>query len=382
MARRKTRRSHGEGAYWYDEKTKRHCYRISDQSGKRHNVADKDPERAKARFEELKRRLSDKIDIQGGRQTLHVFMTRYLETIVVNEVSQSTLHNYAKRAGYYILPTLGDYRLDELTTELGQAWVNAMVRNNWALSSIRQALSLVQRALDRAVGERLIPFNPFAVIKPPKAIRRHDDEEEEGRALSDDQVTALLNALKGQFLEPLYILAVRLGIRRGELLGLRWKDFDPEARTLSIRQQVIRLDKEIILTTSLKTKKSRRTLPLTDDLVALLQSHRVRVYELRLKAGSEWQDLDLIFPNEHGKWRRPDNLTMHFSRLCDRLKFGDFHFHDLRATAITRWRALGIDLEVAAALAGHSHVNVTANVYSEATEARKRAAIDKITGTE
>lgn len=371
------RRRKGEGTYRYDETTKRHIWRIT-IDGKRHEIADREADRAKARFEALKAQLAKRLDMVSAKQPLGAYLPNYLATVVVNEVSSSTLHDYTKRAGHYILPTLGGYALGDLTTPIVQAWVNAMIAKGWAQSSIKQALSLLRRCLQRAVDERILDYNPAAAVRPPKvrAVRSADEEDGE-RTLTADDVEKLLTAVTGTPYELLYTLAVRYGLRRGELLGLRWSDIDQDRRLIRVRQQVRQLDTTIEITPELKTPTSRRTIPFRADLLPLLSAQFKRVAERKLKLGPDWIDRDLIFPNPDGDRRRPDNLTTHFDRICERLSLGDHHLHDLRATAITAWRAQGIDPETAAALAGHSDMKVTLDVYSEATMLRMREAIER-----
>jgi integrase len=384
MPRRKTRRSKGEGTPWFDEKTGQHRWRIR-KNGKNYTVSDKDPERAAAKFRELKRDLEDDRKVDEGKQTLDTFTRRYLDTAL--RVGESTALDYAKRAGYYILPTLGHYALDKLTTELGELWVAAMVRRGWSVNSIKQALRLAQRILDRAVAEHLIKYNPFAVIKPPRVEQDESDDDEEGtRALAPAQVDVLLADVKahdqhhsstagkdgrrvrsaGMYL--LYMLALLLGLRRGELLGLRRRDIDLDERVLRVRQQVIRLDNEYRISRKLKTPAARRELPLSDVLVALL-----RLHILRIGAVGD----DLLFPGKDGGALRPDAVTKHFARACKRVGIQGFHFHDLRHTFVTNLRTAGIEPEVAAAMAGHEKPDVTLTVYSSVDMARKRAAMER-----
>lgn len=371
------RREKGEGSYRWDEKNQRHIWRITVE-GKRYEVADRQADRAKARFAALKAQLTKGIDVSSAKQTLNTYLPNYLDTVVVNEVSNITLRDYKKRAGHYLLPTLGDYALGDLTTPLIQAWVNAMVKKGWAQSSIKQIRSLLERCLERAVTEHILTSNPAAGVKAPKVrtVLSADDEESD-RTLTADEVQKLLAAVADTPYELLYTLAARYGLRRGELLGLRWKDVDTTQNLIRIRQQVRQLDNVIEITSELKTAASRRIIPFKRDVLPLLAAQRARVAKRRLKLGADWLDLDLVFPNPDGNRRRPDNLTTHFDRIMTRLKFGDHHLHDLRATAITHMRDCGIDAEIIAAIVGHNDIQVTLKVYSETTEKRMREAIER-----
>jgi integrase len=170
-------------------------------------------------------------------------------------------------------------------------------------------------------------------------------------------------------LSLLYILALRLGLRRGELLGLRWKDIDFDTQVLRIRQQVIRLDNQILVTTP-KTESSRRDIPFPNDIADLLRAQRQ-------KLGALAHVRDLVFPNAEGEYRQPNGIDQHFRRVCARLGLKGVTFHSLRKTAITNWRRNGVDLEVASALVGHKGIKVTGEVYSDAQMDRKRAAVEK-----
>jgi len=383
MPKPKQRRARGQGEYW-QSKDGRHHWRITIR-GHAYEVADQDPERAKARFADLKAQLQAKVDVVGGRQSYRTFMERYLDTVVRPETRKaSTFADYCKRAGLYVLPTLGDYRLDALTLQLGQAWVNAMVEHGYAHSSIKQALSLAKRSLDRAVQERLIAFNPFASLKNPAAPAQDidDDEEEQdtGRVMTPAQIEAFLKIVQGDWLEPLYRLALSLGLRRGELLGLRWADYDKEKMVLRIRQQVVQIDGKIHITPP-KTRKSRRSVPILDWHVDMLDRHKVQWMKRKLKAGPVWKENDLIFASLHGTPIEPSNLLRRFHRDLEKASLADlFRFHDLRHTASQVMKDAGVDAKVRAAVLGHAGVQITEQVYSHVSPEAMREAIRKASG--
>lgn len=370
-AKRKTRRARGEGAYWYDPATKQHRFRLR-INGKNHTVSDATRSGAEAKLAELKRARDQHINIASSAQTLRDFLAYWLESDQRRSVKASTLHDYRKRCELYITPTLGDYKLCDLEKrpQTIRAWSNA-VRDTFALSSAKQALALLKRALDLAVSDKLIESNPARSVRAPRADKDAAPDEDTGRAIPDadvDRFLATVEAFDKRYKtnnHPLYVLALRLGLRRGELLGLRWQDVDLTTATIKIRQQVIRLDNVYRISNTLKTKKSRRDLPMDALALAALQAQRLRIPH----------SVEYVFPSERGTFRPPNSISQHFRRMMDRLKL-DYHLHDLRATAITRWRVEGVDLEVAAALAGHDKVDTTANIYSDATMGRKRKAMD------
>lgn len=370
--KRTTRRAKGDGTYWYDDKTKQHRYRLT-WGGQSHTVSDTDRSRAEAKLTDLKRQRDKQIDRAGAAQTLRDFLAYWLEHDVRRDVKASTYHDYKKRCELYITPTLGDMTLGQLekAPRTVRAWSNA-VRDTFALSSAKQALALLKRALDLAVADHLIETNPAAGVRAPQPNKDEEPQDEEGRAMPPSDVDRLLTAVKASDARhktnnyAVYALALRLGLRRGELLGLRWQDIDLAGRLVRIRQQVIRLDSEYRVSNTLKTKSSRRDLPMDDETHTILAEQRLRVPH----------SVEYVFPNERGGFRSPNSLTQHFRRTMERLGMA-YHLHDLRHTAITRWRTEGVDLEVASALAGHESVAITANIYSAATMERKRKAMEK-----
>lgn len=378
-SRRKTRRPKGEGTEWQEKSTGHWRWRIR-IGGESHVVSDVDRSRAETKFRELVEQMRKGIDREGGQQRLRDWLTYWLETIVKRDVKTSTYHDYKKRCEIYITPNLGDYALSALDAKLIRAWANAM-RDEYAHSSATQALAILTRALDAAVDDKKLESNPARAVKPPRQKADEtviDEGDTPGKSLSPDQEAALLAEVKrtdrhhtrsrearsiGNYV--LYVIALRLGLRRGELLGLRWRDIDFNTLVLHVRQQVNH-EGQIITP---KSKKARRDLPLTYDLAAMLREHKLKLGAL----GATY-----VFPDEHGDHRKPRALDKHFERATERAGIQGFTLHDLRHTAITRWREAGVDLEVAAALAGHATVKITAEIYSDSTMDRKRSAMEKM----
>jgi integrase len=388
--RKSTRRPKGQGSYWTDGK--RHFFRFRGRT-----VADRDKDTAAGKLEILKRQLDREIKVDDGKQAFGLYLGRYIDNEVTKHVKASTVFNYKKHAEIYVIPFIGKFRISDLKRRDGVSWVNTLLDRVgangklWALSSISSSFALVDRALDNAVAEDLIEHNPFKGIKVP--TRRKGDEmdidgEEDAaaKAFTLEQVAILLEevrrtdmqfssetnrrGVRGLGMYVLYILAIELGLRRGELIGLRWRDIDFEEYTIHIKQQVISLDGDVRITKP-KTDSSARDVPFTGRHAAMLKDHKAFLGKL----GEQF-----VFPNEEGGHRRPNAVTFHFNRVMARLGWEGYSFHSMRHTAITLWRTDGVPLEVAAALAGHKGVKVTAEIYSEATIDRKRTAINRREG--
>lgn len=366
-------RAKGTGSHWTD-KAGRHHWRIT-IDGKRHEIVHSEADRAKAEFEQLKKRLDKKIDIDGGKQALSQFFEYWLSAVASPNLKESSATDVLNRINRYIAPTLGDYRLCDLTPKLIRNFVNALSAK-YARNSVTQALSILKRSLNTAVEEHLLEYNPALSISVPR--KRNDDvdeeeDEEAGKAMTPAHVEAFLEAVKGEYFELLYILTLATGLRRGEVLGLRWSDYD--RNSIKIRQTVIQVGSKVMFSTP-KTRKSRRTIPLSNDLIAMLQQHHVEYLERRLKA-VEWIDNDLIFSSRSGSCIQPSNLNRHFRAALRRSGLAGYRFHDLRHTANQNMKDSGVDAKIRAAILGHAGVEVNENIYTHASEDAKRDAITR-----
>ena len=164
----------------------------------------------------------------------------------------------------------------------------------------------------------LIPRNIADAVKAPQGHKK------EVTPLTLAEVKVLLSAASGDRLETLYITAIHTGLRRSELLGLKWTDIDLDARTLSVQRS---LDKDGTFNPP-KRNKSRRTVKLTAQAAEALKGHRARQNEERLQLGSLWEDWGLVFPNRSGKPMNADYLYHRgFKPLLKRAGLSGFTFH-------------------------------------------------------
>jgi integrase len=196
----------------------------------------------------------------------------------------------------------------------------------------------------------------------PRSSRNRD----EIKALSSEQAKALLSAAQNTRNETLYVVAVHMGLRQGELLGLKWTDVDLAGRRLSVRRALKVTDHGLDVGPP-KNKASRRSVPLSKTAVAVLRAHRTRQNEERLQLGDVWQDHDLVFPNRVGKPMDHGNLYYReYKPLLQKAGLGDegFTFHSLRHTFATELFNQGKRPKIIQALLGHSSIVQTMDTYS------------------
>jgi integrase len=314
-----------------------------------------------------------------GRLTVADWMSTWLKGLDVRPKTRETYELIARR---HIVPGLGAKQLGKLTASDIDAFLEAK-KGSLAPRSRYHIRTVLKTALKKAVRRRLIPYNVAAESDPVRVT------DHEMQTLSAEQVEAFRAAVKGNRLEALYLLAVGLGLRQGELLGLRWIDIDLEASRLRVTRalQWIRATRGQAADATLvepKSQSSRRTLPLPPAATAALRAHRVRWANEKLALGERYlNEWDLAFTGLLGEPLNPRTISDELDRILRDARLPDVRFHDLRHTALTLMRAQGVDIKVIQEFAGHRDVGLTLRVYSHVTTGLREqgvAAINAILG--
>lgn len=238
-------------------------------------------------------------------------------------------------------------------------------------ATVQRVFTVLRVTLDGAVRDGLLARNPAAAVKQPAAPRR------EARFLSVAEVAALLAAADGsRYRTPLALIAAT-GMRKGEVLALRWADVDLDAVTLRIRGTLARVDGALVVSEP-KTSKSRRSLPLSAGVVDLLRAHRKAQVAERLHAGTAWTDTGHVFTTESGQPMDPRNTLRALSTAAEKAGIAGATVHTLRHSAATAMLEAGVHLKAVSELLGHADIRVTAEVYGHTSDEVARAAMDRL----
>jgi integrase len=197
------------------------------------------------------------------------------------------------------------------------------------------------------------------------------------KVLTPEQASALLRAAKGERLEALYWLALTTGLRRGELLGLKWEDIDLERTTLSVRRSLGRAKGGIVIDAP-KTVQGRRTVRLCAPAIAQLRSHHKRQLETRLMNGPDWRDEGWVFTTGIGTTVDPRDIGRDFRSILSKGKLSRIRFHDLRHSAATIAFSQNIHPKVVSEMLGHSKISVTLDLYTHSLPNLQAEAAEKI----
>lgn len=311
------------------------------------------------------------------RQTVAQFLNQWLADVVRPAVRPKTYESYAQVARLYLVSALGKHQLAKLQPDHVQAMMNTLLttggqsRAGVSPRTVQYARAVLRKALNQALRWGKVSRNVATLVDPPKSVRH------EMQALTPEQATAFLTAAQGDWLEALYRVALSLGLRQGEILGLRWEDVDLDKERLSVRKQLQRLDGTPQLV-DLKTRQSRRTIALPSALVAALRTHRTRQKEARLLADERWQGeiWGLVFTSTIGTPLDPRNLTDRYKTLLTQASLPAIRFHDLRHSCASLLIAQGVPMEIVKETLGHAQISLTINTYVHLLPETQRQAAD------
>lgn len=352
---------------------------------------------AEARLAELRQLRDRGINLSDGSQLLAAWLpTWYALQVELGELSDGSLQAYRQMIELYLIPKLGHHRLIDLKQEHVQAFVIDVRkdirayyerkaaeraaqgkrpgrRNDGAATALRCAVVL-KMALDLAVARKLIPETPYRQIKLPKAPERKVS------APTAEQVAAFLRAAHGHRWAALYHIYALLGLRLGEGTGLRWADYDPQAGTLTITQQIQlrskagRPDQRTrLVTDDPKNDTSARTVPVVGPIAALLDALRLEQMKLRLKRAATWVDNDLIFCSRDGRPLWPSDVEFEFKKLWHAAGLPEEHIlHDLRKAVATMLDEADVTETQKAAILGHRKETQTQRYVTARIEAMRR----------
>ncbi|MDQ3654045.1 MAG: site-specific integrase, partial [Chloroflexota bacterium] len=308
------------------------------------------------------------LPIQTASKTVSIFLTEWLDQVVKPTKSYGTHQTYATIVNTHLIPALGLHKLEKLTQQHIQAMLNAKQAAGLSPATVRHIRVILRIALNQAVRWDLLGRNVAALTTPPSGTRF------EGYGLSGDEVKAVMAAVRGDPLEALYAIATSVGLRMAELLGLRWLDIDMDTGTIQVRHQLQVIDGTPQLV-DLKTKSSRRTVPLAPPVLRILRAHRTRQIARRLQTGVPWAEAGFVFSWDRGGSISDTHLRNHWFAIRSKSGLPEHvRFHDLRHGALTILAARGTAPRTLMGIAGHSQIATTMQIYAHLDPADVRVA--------
>ena len=370
------RRGHGEGSIYRRESDGKWCCVIDlgrvDGKRRRKTIYGRTRKEVSEKLKAVLRDQQQRLPITTERQTVEQFLNHWLPEVARPTLRDSTYASYRSKIALYLVPALGKTQLTTLTPQHVQAMMNGMRERGLSPRSVQYARAILRRALNQALRWGLVARNVATLVDPPR-VARHDI-----RPLDADGAARFLAAVRGDRLEALYTVALALGLRQGEALGLRWRDVDLDVGVLHIRVALQWLGGERPRLVEPKTRQSRRSLPLPGVVATQLRAHHARQEAERALLGAAWQgeEWELVFTAPTGGPLSKFTLTKQFKRHLARAGLPELRFHDLRHSCASLLVAQGVHPRVVMELLGHSTIALTMNTYSHVLPQAQRDAVD------
>lgn len=383
--------------------------------------------RYKAYYGRTRATVQDKLrkalgDVQAGielpdeRQTVEQYLRSWLQH-VEKRLRPRAFATYQQAVDLHLVPGVGKIPLARLSPQHLQAWFTEHQAAGATARTIRYARTVLRAALNQALRWGLISRNAAALVEPPRHVARQI------QPLNPDQARALLAVAEDHRLGGLVSVALALGLRLGEALGLRWTDVDLDGGVVRVgqalersggdpvarkglymerramlaaakkqdvklsdeqRERLAAIRKQLLAArtvtrfTEPKTVRSRRAVRLPDIVTGRLKRHRTKQLEERLLAGKQWQDSGLVFTTTIGTPLHPRNVAREFKGMLANAELPGIRFHDLRHTAATLLLAQGVDPRTIMETLGHSQISLTLNTYSHVLPALQANAATKM----
>jgi integrase len=316
--------------------------------------------------------------VRPTKMTVEEYLERWLKDYAEHNVAAKTFERYAEIARKHLAPNLGHFTLAKLhPLHIQEYYSLALERGRrdgsggLSAQTVVHHHRLLRTALQQAVKWQLLARNPADAVEPPRP--RH----KEVRALDEGETAKLLNAAKGKRLYMPVLLAVTTGLRRGEILGLKWSDIDLQDGTLAVRRSLEQTSVKIAFKEP-KSARSRRMVDLPQLTADALKWHRSDQARERLRAGAAYQELNLVCCMADGSLWQPTSLTHSFVALVHGIKLPRIRFHDLRHSHATHLLHQGVHPKVVSERLGHSTVGITLDVYSHVLPGLQKEAAKRV----
>ncbi|MFE4701067.1 tyrosine-type recombinase/integrase [Streptomyces sp. NPDC056738] len=368
MAARK-RNPNGAGSIW-QRKDGRYEARVyvpqPDGTRKRKTVYGATWEECDTKRQELVRRDRQNIPTPTRSAKLSEWLPYWLAHYVEPRWKLSTYDKYETHVRLYLVPLLGTRRLESLNVAEVRRFITR-VQNTHTAATAKEAHRVLRTALTAAVREELITRNVASLVEPPRVKQR------EIRPWTLDETLAFLEVARRDPLYAAFVLAVAMGLRRGELVGLRWSDVDLDNRVLHVRQQTQRR-RGTLYDDDPKSRRSR-VVPMPALCIAPLRWHRLRQRETFARTGVAWSESGYVFATRNGRPVEPRNVYRSFTRVAADAGLRVVRLHDARHGTATLLTAAGVAPRVIMEILGHSQISITMDVYTHVVQDTQREAI-------
>jgi len=312
-----------------------------------------------------------------AKLTVGAYLERWLRDYAAPNLSPRTTEGYKTIITNHLVPALGRYPLQKLTSPTIAAYYREMQQHGrkdgaGGLSSttVRQHAMVLHKAFETAIVWGLLAHNPADHVCIPRPAQH------EWVPFDESGARRMLEASRDHALYPLFQVALGTGMRRSEIMGLRWSDADLRRHTISVTRSLHQLHSGEYVIRPPKTKAGKRAVELTPEVVESLRRHRAHREAQAVMLGIELEDQGLVFANPDGSHIRPDYITKVWAQYAKRCGFPGVRFHDARHLHASLLLKQGVHPKIVQGRLGHSSIKVTMDTYSHVMEGMEEAALE------
>jgi integrase len=332
---------------------------------------------AEKRLSELLNQLDNGTFIKPGKTTLGEYLERWLKEYCWPNLSPRTSEGYESIIRCHLIPALGKIPLTQLKPEHLQRYYSEKLlggrydgKGALTHTTVSHHHTCIHRALKMALRWGLINRNPADSIAAPRP------QSSEMHTMNEDEVNRFLNAADNTPYYELFYLALYTGMRRSELLALKWFDVDLLLCQISVTHSLHHLRTGEIIFRQPKTAKGRRMISLSPSVALLLQEYKDKQSIRRAMMGTELKDEDLIFSDFQGKPLLPDTVSHFWLKLIRRIGLEKIRLHDARHTHASLLLKAGIHPKIVQERLGHATISTTLDLYSHVSPGLQQAAAE------
>lgn len=373
------KRSNGEGTI-YKRKDGRWCAAYYDAQFNRHYIYGKTQSEVK---QKLKVKQNDRTVKTVKTYSLQEWVREFLEKYKKNELKVTTFDSYMGHYRKHIEGSaLGKMKLDKVKAENLQKYYNDKIADGYNSKTVRAVETIINSALNMAVKLRMLSENPNLYTTIPKKIKY------EAKILSLEEVRRIVDMAKKDKLYPIIITTIYTGMRKGEVMALKWENVDFKERKIYVKNSLCRVEDSGVdekgrrhatyQVLEPKTKKSVRMIPMLDEVYEALQEQKKRQDIEKKQFKGAYFDQGVVFADEMGNYIRQRTFMDEYHEFLKRYGVSDVRFHDLRHTFASLLIEADVSIKVVQELLGHSTITTSMDIYGHISDKKKEQALEQL----
>ncbi|SFX82339.1 Site-specific recombinase XerD [Thermoactinomyces sp. DSM 45891] len=295
--------------------------------------------------------------VHPSKTTLGEYLIEYMENHSKHEIRASSFQTQMIILKKRIIPAIGTIKLQKLTPLIIQKFYTEILEQGFKATYVKSMHAILKKALKRAFEWGMIEKDIASLIKSPRI------PSPETTIWTRDEMNKFLSIAKERKLYVVYVLAIYTGMRKGEILALKWKDCDLDQREVTINKTLTLVDYQLAFDDP-KTTRSKRIISLPEFAATCLKRHKAQQNQDKLKMGTGYKENDLVVATNEGNPLYPTSINADFNSIIKNTFLPKIRFHDLRHSHATLLLQMGENPKVVSERLGHAHIGTTLGTYS------------------